>query len=359
MRVLELPSDPYDRGIEHGSELKDQIHSVLADQLENILTSPATVRRGIRTSADLLAFTDQYTDHARSFSEPLWTELEGIARGADLSVSEILFLNLHLEMIDLANAAAPDPVRATDGGCTDIAVRSEKRPGCYLMQTYDVRDFYEASAFVYKYETNEGVRLGGLSFAGTLAANGMNDKRFAVVINKLYGSDSKVGVPYPFIVRAALEQRTPGRSISHIVGADRAGSMHYLCGDQEGLLYPLETTAKKWDLLEVRDGVYCHTNHFLSDRFKDMESRDFRVHNAHTIVRLQRSRQLLARLGCDAAKASYEELLCDEHNHPLGISAVEDDTVRYATVAKSSYDTGTGEASFALGRGTLTPVNLF
>lgn len=359
--LIELPEDPWSRGVSHGQRLRPLIHSNFELQLDNILSSPATRRRGVSSCEDYLAYAQRYAAEAAAYSPMSWREIEGIANGCQLSTTHILALNIHLEMIDLANEMAPDDPHIEPGpeaGCTDFAVQRPGGMGCIIGQTYDLRSFYEEAAFAYVTSFG-GVTISGLSFAGVLAANGMNSAGFGVVINKLYGRDSRVGVPHPFILREALLQNTPGRSISMILGAKRACSIHYLCGDEKGLLYPFETTATQWDLLDTdQDRTYAHTNHFIGPRFRDQETRDFRFFGAHTIVRLQRARQLLKELGADKSPESYGLVLNDNHNYPLSICSCDDGAVKFATVAKAIFDIKARRVFFSRGHETLTEYDL-
>ena len=258
IRVLELPSEPSQRGQAHGRLLANEIDRLIVEQFDNILGAPATRMRGVTGRDELLGWSMQYAEITQSRCPGLWLELEGIAAGSGKKVAEILALNLHLEMIDLANSAAPFPPsdqklvgQGPEAGCTDIAAVRSSGSGCILAQTYDLRSFFEKYAFCYRTIAN-GTTLGGLSFAGILAANGMNHRGFGIVINKLYSKDAGVGVPHPFVLRMALEAPSTGQALSEIVSAPRACGIHYLCGDSGGLLFPLETTRMSWDLLDHR-----------------------------------------------------------------------------------------------------------
>lgn len=357
--ILDLPSDPRSRGLHHGNALREAIALNVVNQIDNILSSPATAHRGVASTEDLMAWSARYEAPARSYAPDLWVELEAVAEGANQPVLAVLMLNLHLEMIDLANAAAPDAAHemsppGPEAGCTNIAAVRSDGSGCVLAQTYDLRSFYEASAFGFSTHA-DGLSFCGLSFAGVLAANGMNGVGFALVINKLYARDARVGVPHPFVVRRAIQARTTGRAISAILGAERACGIHYLAADTAGLLFPLETTAGCWDLLEV-GSVYEHTNHFSGPRLRSQECRDFRQHGAHTILRLQRARQLMRRLGPDADCGDYAAVLDDRHDGPLGISCSGEPGMPFATVGKALFDTGRQRAFLARGRESLEEI---
>ncbi len=90
----------------------------------------------------------------------------------DVPSNHILVLNLHLEMIDIANSMYPfasGDQPGPEAGCTNIAVEREGGDGCLIGQTYDLRSFYENAAFAFRTISN-GLKISGLSFAGVLGA---------------------------------------------------------------------------------------------------------------------------------------------------------------------------------------------
>jgi isopenicillin-N N-acyltransferase-like protein len=349
MPLLELPSEPYDRGIVHGEALRGQIRSNFEEQARVILSSPAARQRGLASVDDYLRFAERYITPIQAYSPTLYREIEGIAAGASLSLQHIVAMNCHLEMIDVANRAAPDPL--PDAGCTAFDIKRSARQECLLWQTYDLNRHYQDAAVVIRTNVGE-LSVACLTFAGTLAASGFNSSGTGIVINKLYGKDARAGVPFCVVLRAALEQPTPGRTISMIVGAERASSINYLVGDAVGILYPLETSACEWDLTEPAGNLFAHTNHFVSPRLQDLECRDFRGFNAHTIVRLMRARQLLQALGPDADRATYMRTMEDKHNFPLSISCQDADGILVKTVATVFFDLAANEAWFSGGNST-------
>lgn len=354
---LDLPAEPAARGAAHGEALRRQIHACYGEHMSRVLASPTARQRGIIDEDTYLAHAMRHRPAVEAFAPDLWEELRAIARAAELTPAHILAMNLHLEVLDLANPMAPDP---DAGGCTTFAL--QRGDGSVAIgQTYDLKAYFEDAAFTFRTELPTGGTLAAMSFAGTAAAIGMNSHGLAIVINKLFGSDWRPdGVPYPFVVRRMLEQPTPALALSVLIPAARAASMHYLVADQEGLLYPIETSARKFDVMDVaEDGLYTHTNHFLSPQLKPLEARDFSGYAAHTITRLARSRQLLRRMGRDAPASKIQTLMTDEHNFPCGICAtpVADghQPTEGKTVGRALLEPSAGKAAFALGNAKANP----
>jgi isopenicillin-N N-acyltransferase-like protein len=323
MKLLDLPEDPRQRGEAHGEALRDEANTLYQAHLAQLVSQPAIVARGITDDASYQAYAARFRPHAENYAPHLWTELEGIAAGARMTVNQVLAQNLYLESYDIAHPAAP----AGLGGCTAWAHRRGSRGavaghGSMVGQTYDMSKIYEPAAFALKTRSN-GVELLALSFAGVLGANGLSGAGFAVVINKLYGGDSRLGVPYPFIIRAMLEQPRPGDALACLLGCARAGSMNYIIGDSGGLLFNIESTATGWENLQGSESHALHANHFVGARGKKFEARDFSGYGSHSLMRYARAEQLLSALPDRPAHEDYRAILCDRHNEPWGIYTKE------------------------------------
>ena len=347
LQLLDLPEDPRKRGEAHGEALREEANTLYQAHLAQLVSQPAITARGITDDASYQAYAARFRPHAESYAPHLWTELEGIAAGARMSVNQVLAQNLYLESYDIAHPASP----AGLGGCTAWAHRRGSRgavaeQSAVVGQTYDMSKIYEDAAFALKTRSN-GVEILALSFAGALGANGMSGAGFAVVINKLYGSDSQLGVPYTFMIRSALEQPRPGDALASLLGCTRAGSMNYILGDGGGLLFNIESSATGWENLQGPENFAVHTNHFIGVHGKQFEARDFSGLGSHSLMRYARAQQLLGALPDRPQHEDYRAILCDRHNEPWGISTKEPSggSIKLLrTVASVIYEPASGEA---------------
>jgi isopenicillin-N N-acyltransferase-like protein len=345
--VLELPEDPRKRGEAHGEALREEANTLYQAHLAQLAAQPAYAARGITGDAAYQAYAARFRPHVEAYAPHLWTELEGIAAGAGMTVNQVLAQNLYLESYDISHPNAP----AALGGCTAWAHRrgaqgAVAEQSAVVGQTYDMAKIYEPAGFVMKTRSN-GQEIIALSFAGALGANGMSGAGFAVVINKLYGSDSRLGVPYTVIIRSMLEQPRLGDALARLIGYQRAGSMNYILGDAGGILFNFETTATGWEDLQGEASYAVHANHFLGARGKTFEARDFAGIGAHSLMRYARARQLLAALPDRPSHEDYRAILCDRHNEPWGIFTKEPpggSIKELRTVASVIYEPASGEA---------------
>lgn len=347
MKMLELPEDPRKRGEAHGEALREEANTLYQAHLAQLVSQPAIAARGITDDASYQAYAARFRPHAENYAPHIWTELEGIAAGARMTVNQVLAQNLYLESYDISHPMAP----AGLGGCTAWAHRRGSQgavgeQSSMVGQTYDMSKIYEAAACVLKTRSN-GVELLALSFAGALGANGISGAGFAVVINKLYGSDSRLGVPYTFIIRAMLEQPRVGDALACLLGCERAGSMNYIVGDSGGLLFNFESSATGCENLQGGQDYAVHANHFIGARGKKFEARDFSAYGAHSLVRYARAEQLLDALPDRPQHEDYRAILCDRHNEPWGIYTREPpggSIKGLRTVASVLFDPAGGQA---------------
>ena len=352
LQLLELPEDPRKRGEAHGEALREQANTLYQAHLAQLVSQPAIVARGITNDASYQAYAARFRPHAESYAPHLWTELEGIAAGARMTVNQVLAQNLYLESYDIAQPTTP----AGLGGCTAWAHRrggqgSIAEQSAVVGQTYDMSKIYEDAAFALKTRCN-GIELLALSFAGALGANGISGAGFAVVINKLYGSDSRLGVPYTFMMRSALEQPRPGDALASLLGCERAGSMNYILGDSGGLLFNIESSATDWENLQGPENYAVHTNHFIGVHGHKHEARDFSGLGSHSMVRYARAQQILEALPDRPQHEDYRAILCDRHNEPWGISTKEPEggSIKLLrTVASVIFEPASGEAWMSSG----------
>jgi len=352
LRLLDLPEEPRKRGEAHGEALREEANTLYQAHLAQLVSQPAIAARGITDDASYQAYAARFRPHAESYAPHLWAELEGIAAGARMTVNQVLAQNLYLESYDISHPLAP----AGLGGCTAWAHRRGSQgaigeQSAVVGQTYDMSKIYEDAAFALKTRSN-GVELLALSFAGALGANGLSGGGFAVVINKLYGCDSRLGVPYTFIIRAMLEQTRPGNALARLLGCERAGSMNYIIGDAGGLLFNIESSATGWENLQGAEAYAVHANHFIGTRGMNFEARDFSAYGSHSLMRYARAQQLLAGLPDRPQHEAYRAILCDRHNEPWGIYTKEPpggSIKGLRTVASVIFEPASGEAWMSSG----------
>jgi isopenicillin-N N-acyltransferase-like protein len=310
--TIEVSGSPSELGRAHGEALRSEIREILTAFFHD--NEQSSERHGVPsfTKARALEISGAYRDPLRDREPDLYTEMEGIADGADVRFSEILALNAFLDLYDYISHGF------ADRGCTTLLIPgASDGSGAVIGQNYDMDDFYAPAAVVLHIKPDEGPESIVYTSAGMLGCAGMNSDGIGVVINNLHASDSGPGLPYTAIVRRILATRSIGPAISAVLDAPRASGMNYVIGDPNGEIYGLETTARRYDIFVPFDGPMAHANHYLAERLKGQDRRPL-DQMGQSILRWGRATRLLKAHPSPDASA-LRVILEDRVNTPIGI----------------------------------------
>ncbi len=306
--LLEVSGSPTERGQAHGEAFKEMIRDLVAVNFEDMVHAT----QGYLTKERVYEIVSTYTGPTRDYAPHLFEELEGIAEAADVPLEDLLALNAFLELHDYYSDAF------LVSGCTSFMVPgSTSGEGALIAQNYDLSSIYAAAAILVKVKNDHAPDALFYTSAGMLGCAGVNEAGIGVVINNLVPSDASGGVLYPFIIRRILESVRIGDAIDAVVAKPRASGMNYVICDENGEIYDLETTAEEYEVICPFDGPMAHSNHYLTDRLKPFERRQW-DQRGQSILRWGRATRLLK--SCDKRNAdALKNMLSDRVNAPVGI----------------------------------------
>ena len=346
LKVIELRGRGRPLGESHGEALRDLIrnhvqtsHDLYRDTLGAVADRPALLELSLKNAWIL-----------KRFSPIHYEELEGIAKGADVPLSEIFLINTFLELEDLKAPLlshkllppniTPSPPKATEKksgaahpgpsshpaakavtSSTSFNVKgraaSESLP--LLGQTWDMEERMAPYGVVLKIICPDRRKVMVLTLAGVLGLCGLNDYGIALAANKLVALDAKEGVIQPVLVRKCLEQPRVGDSLGVLALAPRASSMAWQLSCGDGAAFCLETTATRQALLPFKSSL-AHANHFLDPHLATDEAPGWLTHGGTWVrgdVAQERLDDFKGRIDVELLKT-----LCQDHlNNPLGICA--------------------------------------
>ncbi len=306
--MIEVMGSPTQRGQAHGEAFRDLIRDLVAASFEDM----AQATRGNLTKTCVGEIVSTYAGPTRDYAPDLFEELEGIARAADVPVDELLALNAFLELHDYYSEAF------AVSGCTSLMVPgTTSGEGALIAQNYDLASIYAAAAVLIKVKSDRAPDALFYTSAGILGCAGINAAGIGVVINNLVPSDAGGGILYPFVIRRVLASVRIGDAIDAVVAKPRASGMNYVLCDENGEIYDLETTAREYEVICPFNGPMAHANHYLTDRLKPFERRQW-DQRGQSILRWGRATRLLSsRTPCDAD--ALKDMLSDRVNAPVGI----------------------------------------
>jgi isopenicillin-N N-acyltransferase like protein len=227
-------------------------------------------------------------------------EMRGIAEGANVEFEDIATLNA-------MEAVTTDALHLTR--CTSMAVNEERTADGHVLiaHTEDWIPEDENDVFVISARPDNEPPFLAMTYGGLLPNVGFNACGIAQLINSVYPSDSRVGIPRLVVARAVLSSRRISGAIGRAVVQHRAAGYNHLLVHESGEMYSIEVSARKFEILYAHDGVMVHTNHYLEPGMQQVEKdpeelissrvRYFRAsrllsqNNKHTIKSLQTIQQ--------------------------------------------------------------------
>ncbi len=223
-------------------------------------------------------------------------ELRGIAQGANVTLDDVMTLNT-------MEAVTADALHLTR--CTSMAVNEQRSANGHVLAAHnedwipeDEEDVYVVSA-----KPDKEPPYLAMTYGGLLPNVGFNAYGIAQLIDTVYPSDARIGIPRLVVARAVLSSRRISGAIGRSLVPHRAAGYNHLIVHESGELYSIEVSARKFEILYGLDGYMAHTNHYLDAKMKEVEkhpeellssrvrynraSRLLRQNEKHTIESLQ------------------------------------------------------------------------
>jgi isopenicillin-N N-acyltransferase like protein len=251
-RVLRLAGTPAERGRAHGLAEAASIRQYTEERVT--LAADGSWAGRPATRADVLALAEEMLPAHRAYAPDLSDEMVAMAAAAGISPAEAVVVGGFTDFVDAVRArAAASSIEEDD--CT--AVLSAE----YLAQTWDMHA--SATPHVVMLDVRDATPSLVFSTVGCLGQIGMNAAGIAIGITNLVGTDGRVGVTWPFVVRKVLQQTTLEAALSCIVDAPLAGAHDYLLLDSTGAGYNVEAMPTHQAITRLGATPLVHTNHCL------------------------------------------------------------------------------------------------
>lgn len=222
VRVLDLRGTPYERGLQHGQALKEEIAELLGRwdrdlQREHHVAIGPFVER-------FLAATS-YDAAARSVLPELLDEVRGIAAGAGQPYETVLAWQL----VDEVWAQASSILREK---CTAVGVDRRGEQPTIVAQNLDVPGWYHGFQTVLRiHDEVRGMQQLVLTIPGVVAIAGMNSVPVAAAMNTLLQlRPSRDGLPVAFVVRGLLAQPDHAAALAFLQRIKHASGQNYTVG---------------------------------------------------------------------------------------------------------------------------------
>lgn len=320
--VIEISGSPYEMGYQHGSKYRDQILN-LVEKAFKWFEDYAKENNVNLSKERVLTFSNKSLPYAEEYAPDLLKEIHGIAEGAKVSFEELFCFNCWLDNIDFIDpkiAANLLPVNIRSSGCTTCAVsgKATSNKEIFVAQNFDLYPFFQDGMVLLKVKSKTKAKPDLLIFtiAGQIGFAGQNNAGISLVMNKLFCTDIKPGVPYTFIARKILESKRIGDAIETIISAKRLSGNNYVLSDANGELYDIETTATDYEVIYGLKGYIGRSNHYLIERLKLYERKPI---PGDYVVRWGRINKLLVESYGQLTLETLQRFLKDHVNCPRSI----------------------------------------
>jgi len=324
LRVLDLGSDPRERGQVHGREMRTEIRANYATYIERFETGGAK-------QSDVLKQSEAWAAFIARDNPEYAQEMEGIAAGSNLSLTEIALLNARYELAycvfgseaqSLNNAATIE-----QEGCTSFGLMPEITVSGHTLigENWDWLAKLQGRVFVMRVRRSPEPGIGKPDFVGFTEAGiagckiGVNAAGIGLCVNGLVTQrDGANGFRKPFHVRCReiLDAWTFDKALLPVVQTDRTCSTNFLIGHADGEIIDIEATPDYCSYIYPENGVVTHANHLVREMRIASQFERIAPHSLYRANRLERLlRRCSGKIGIDAIHA----LLSDHFSAPASI----------------------------------------
>ncbi len=350
-RLLEIWGSPAERGVRYGQGAAAEIRRGTSHYIAQM--------KGLGLSESALGeLVEAYLPIVADFDADHVAEMRGIAEGADLPFAHIVLMNARTELLKMAKSPVLRAGLLAERhaeGCTTVIVQPERTQDGALIHAHnwDWKASCADACIILRILNDDGPDMLTFTEAGGLARFGFNSLGIAITGNYLECERDyrDLGVPLALIRRKVLQQVNPSlafaaayvprKSASNNLAISHAGS---------GVVHDLECAPDETFVVEPREGLLVHANHWLSPAAL-VKLRETGVADSPcTFWRQQRAERLLAphrQIGLDTVR----QVLADDLGTPLSICVpprASSVTGQTATVASFLMRPSLGEMQVAM-----------
>lgn len=311
--VISVKGKPFDCGRQYGSQAREQIRRNV-DLYFDLWGALWGAKRPevLKQCTGLVPVIGEY-------DADILEELEGVARGADLSLEEVVALNARYELVFALSLA---PQRGS-GGCTSVAALPQvtKDGHTILGQNWDWMSRLQGPNIILEVEQKAKPNLVTQTEAGIIAHKGMNSAGVGVCLNALVSNQDRFEPTTPFLImaRGILNADSFSQALKAVLGARVTVSFNFLIAHRDGETIDLEVTPEDVGFLYADGGVLTHSNHFLAFTNRKDLIDIFKPAIPDTLFRTHRARQLLELDKGHIDVGSFQRVFRDHFSYPNSI----------------------------------------
>jgi len=335
--VISVRGKPFERGRQYGSQARKQIHKNVEFYFD-LWGSLWGARRPevLQWCAGLIPVIGEY-------DAEILEELEGVAKGAELSLEEIVALNARYEMV-FAQSLTPQ----CGSGCTSAAALPQvtKEGHTLIGQNWDYKPRFQGLSLILEIEQEAKPSIVTHTEAGIIAHRGLNSAGVAVCLNALVSNRDKFEPTTPFLIvaRGILNADSFSRALKAVLKAKVTVSFNFLIAHRDGEAIDLEVSPVDVGFLHPDGGILTHSNHFIALSNREDLLDVFKPCAPDTLFRAHRARQLLEQDRGDIDVGSFQRVFSDHFSYPNSIcrhaDTRDEEPRQLATLSSAIMDLG-------------------
>ena len=246
-------------GLAHAEQFASQIKELCKIRKELML------KKNPALESDLDRLARAQFEVSREFTPDLCAELQGIAQGAGVSLTDIIILNNYTDFRD---------IELPEEGCSSAHLQRSGKISAG--QTWDMHQSAKNFACViHLFENGQDVLL--FSLVGCLGLMGINSNNNLVGVNNINTKNAKAGLIWPMLVRAMLAEKNLEGMRSVLLKAPVTSGHNYLLsttsGSEHWEISP-RASEKVFEISVGENGLIFHTNHCLGPKNSALEIKE-------------------------------------------------------------------------------------
>ena len=248
----------YEQGLAHGESLKTLIEKNVEVYINRFKTE-AYIEK-----IELLENTAIYLNILREQSPEYVNGISGIAEGSNIDIIGIAMLNLRYELLYHALGKRYQE-RAIDG-CTSFALDPQAVQNNHLLMGQNWDWIPDVDCVLVTSLDTDGLMRLSFTEAGIFAGKpGMNSEGVGLAVNGMYSTtDDWARLEKPFHLRCydVLRSKSIDKALGALTATPRSCTANFIVGSSQHRVVDMELAPDKLRLIEPRDGVLSHANHF-------------------------------------------------------------------------------------------------
>lgn len=301
--------DPYERGRQHGSQIRDNILRICKGY------EGSFAKKGF-TMEEVFAMAMEYVPYLEEEMPDLMAEARGIADGAQVDLAVVMMLNLRYELLKLKKETPETMEQNAECTCFCALPEATKEGGTLSGQNWDKSEFVEKELYVIHIDEENGNRILGLTEPAQLIRNGMNTAGLSLNCSTLLSIYDKKGhaIPTNFMRRRLLQCQTIEEAEAILEKFRPDVSLNYMLASKTGKAVVFETNPKENFRIDPCRGILAKGNDFLCDPSIDRFIPADKEHVRH--FRGQRLTELMKKQRGAITAESMKECLRDHYGYP-------------------------------------------